>query len=73
MGNVEPAADLLQLEGMDDELAYVLAGKGIATTQDLAELAVDDLTELADLDEERAARLIMAARAPWFLQEQQQG
>lgn len=67
----EPAEDLLQLEGMDEELAYLLAGKGIATTQDLAELAVDDLTELTGLDETRAAGLIMAARAPWFSQEQQ--
>ena len=73
MGNARPAEDLRQLQGMDEELAYLLAGKGIATREALAELAVDDLTEMAGLDEERAARLIMTARAPWFLKEQQQG
>ncbi len=66
MGNARPAEDLLQLEGMDEELAYLLAGKGILTREALAELAVDDLTEMAGLDEKRAARLIMTARAPWF-------
>lgn len=71
MGDAGPAEDLLRLEGMDEELAYLLAGKGIATQEALAELAVDDLTELVGVDQERAARLIMAARAPWFSQEQQ--
>ena len=71
MGDAEPAEDLLHLEGMDEELAYLLAGKGITTQEALAELAVDDLTELVGLDEARAARLIMAARAPWFSQGQQ--
>jgi N utilization substance protein A len=66
MGSARPAEDLLQLEGMDEELAYLLAKKGILTREALAELAVDDLTEMAGLDEERAARLIMTARAPWF-------
>lgn len=71
MGNAEPAEDLLRLEGMDEELAYLLAGKGITTQEALAELAVDDLTELVGVDEARAAGLIMAARAPWFSQGQQ--
>ena len=35
------------------------------------EQAVDDLSEIAGLDAERAAKLIMAARAHWFEQEQQ--
>src|SRR4051812_22713558 len=39
----EPAEDLLQLEGMDDELAQTLASRGIVTREDLAEQAVDDL------------------------------
>jgi N utilization substance protein A len=35
--------------------------------EDLAELAIPDLLEIAtDLDEERAAELIMTARAPRF-------
>ncbi len=62
----EPADDLLNMEGMDRHLAFVLASRGIVTMDDLAEQAVDDLTEIEDLDEERAAALIMTARAPWF-------
>jgi N utilization substance protein A len=67
----EPAEDLLELDGMDKELAFVLASKGIVTREDLAEQAVDDLEDIEDLDSERAAKLIMAARAHWFESEQQ--
>ena len=67
--DAEPAEDLLALEGMDRALAFVLASKGIVTQEDLAEQAVDDLEEIEELDGERAAALIMAARAPWFEQE----
>jgi transcription termination/antitermination protein NusA len=67
----EPAEDLLSLEGMDRELALELASRGIVTREDLAEQAVDDLGEIETLDAERAAKLIMAARAHWFDQEQQ--
>src|SRR5574340_734770 len=62
------AGDLLSLEGMDAETARTLASKGVHTTEDLAELAVDELTEMATMDAERAKQLIMAARAPWFAQ-----
>jgi N utilization substance protein A len=62
------AGDLLSLEGMDAETARMLASKGVHTTEDLAELAVDELTEMAAMDAERAKQLIMAARAPWFAQ-----
>jgi N utilization substance protein A len=67
----EPADDLLSLDGMSKELAYLLASKGIVTREDLAEQAVDDLEDIEHLDPERAAALIMAARAHWFEGEQQ--
>ncbi|MGI9290526.1 MAG: transcription termination factor NusA, partial [Gammaproteobacteria bacterium] len=70
---VEPAEDLLSLEGMEKSLAYVLASKGVVTREDLAEQAVDDLLEIDELDEERAGALIMAARAHWFEGEEQAG
>ena len=66
IGEVEPAEDLLELEGMDKALAFVLASHGVVTREDLAEQAVPDLEEIADIDPERAAELIMAARAHWF-------
>jgi N utilization substance protein A len=63
----KPADDLLALEGLEGHLAYVLASKGIITLEDLAEQAVDDLLEIEELDEKRAAELIMAARnICWF-------
>jgi N utilization substance protein A len=43
-----------------------LAAKGVSTVEDLADLAVDDLVEMTEMDAERAKQLIMTARAPWF-------
>ena len=61
----QPAEDLLSLEGMDDETAFALAGHGIRTVDDLGELAADELVEFGidGMDEERAAALILRARA----------
>ena len=64
------AEDLATMEGMDGETARVLAAQGVATVEDLADLAVDDLVELTGMDSERAKTLIMTARAPWFAAEQ---
>lgn len=61
-----PAEDLLSIEGVSEQLARQLASQGIVTREDLAEQAVDELTEVIDISEEEAARLIMAARAHWF-------
>lgn len=58
--------DLLGLEGMDKSLAAELAQKGVRTRDELADLAVDELVELAGIDEERAKALISVARAHWF-------
>jgi len=58
--------DLLSLEGMDHELAAKLADAQVFTRDDLAELAVDELLEISELDEGRAKDLIMKARAHWF-------
>ena len=62
----KPADDLLSLDGMDEALAYTLAGRGIVTRDDLADLATDDITDIEGMDAERAAKLIMAARQHWF-------
>ena len=59
------------MEGMDSILADALAGKGVTTMDDLAELAVDELIEIQDMDEDRAGKLIMKAREPWFAEEQE--
>lgn len=63
-----PTEELLALEGMDKQLAYQLATSDVVTRDDLAELSVDDLVQIAGIDEEKAAKLIMVARAHWFIE-----
>ena len=58
--------NLLSLEGVDAELVAKLAEGGVKTRDDLADLAVDELSEMTGMDEERAKALIMLARAHWF-------
>jgi N utilization substance protein A len=59
-------SDLLKVEGMDNDTARLLASKGVNTQEELADQGTDDLVELTGLEAERAKQLIMAARAPWF-------
>jgi N utilization substance protein A len=59
--------DLLKIEGMDEETARALAGKGVGTQEQLADLDGDELMEITGMDAERANQLIMTARAPWFI------
>ena len=61
--------ELLRLQDMDTQLAAKLAEAGVRTRDDLADLAVDELSEMTGLEEERAKNLIMAARAHWFAEE----
>ncbi|HLB56605.1 MAG TPA: transcription termination factor NusA [Coxiellaceae bacterium] len=61
-----PAEDLLTVEGVTPELATQLANHGIVSRDDLAELSVDELHDLLNLDETLAGKLIMNARAHWF-------
>jgi len=66
---LETAQDLLELEGMTQELAGKLAERQVHTRDDLAELATDELAEIAGLTEQEASDLIMRARAHWFDEE----
>jgi N utilization substance protein A len=69
---VEHAAeDLQSMEGMDNPTARLLASKGITTMDALADLATDELTEITGMDAERANKLIMKAREPWFKEQPQ--
>lgn len=70
LDGAQPADDLLEMEGMERHLAFILASRGIVTMEDLADQSVDDLNDIEGVDEERAAALIMTARAPWFENEQ---
>ncbi|BDX03789.1 MAG: transcription termination factor NusA [Marinomonas sp.] len=66
LDDAKPAADLLAMDGMDNHLALVLASMGVITMEDLAEQSVDELLDVEGMTEERAASLILTARAPWF-------
>lgn len=69
LGDAKPADDLLAMEGMDPDMARQLAARGVITMEDLAEQSVDDLLDMEGMNAERAAALIMTARAPWFADE----
>ena len=62
----QPAEDLLELPGMDEATAYALAERGVRTREELAEMATDEIADIEDVGEERAAALIMEARKHWF-------
>jgi N utilization substance protein A len=58
--------DLRDLEGLNAELIAKLAAGGVHTRDDLADLAIDELTELTGQTAEDAKALIMKAREHWF-------
>jgi N utilization substance protein A len=58
--------DLRDLDGLSPELIGKLAEHSIHTRDDLADLAVDELTEMTGVDEAQAKTLIMKAREHWF-------
>ncbi|AZY49780.1 transcription termination factor NusA [Bordetella avium] len=66
---LETAQDLLELEGVTPDLAAKLAERNVHTRDDLAELATDELAEIAGMSEQEASDLIMRARAHWFDEE----
>jgi N utilization substance protein A len=71
---VKPTADnLLNMDGMNNELAQALAAIGITTMNDLAEQSISDLMDVENMTEERAGELIMTARAPWFVDDAEAG
>jgi len=65
-GDAKPMNDMLEMEGMVLGLARKHTARGVITMEDLAEQSVDDLLDMEGMDAERAAALIMTARAPWF-------
>tara|TARA_B100000963_G_scaffold358507_1_gene383306 strand:- start:971 stop:2494 length:1524 start_codon:yes stop_codon:yes gene_type:complete len=58
--------DLFEVSGMSNELAAKLVDCKILTRDDLAELSVDELVELININRDEGSNLIMEARAHWF-------
>jgi len=60
------ATQLQDIEGITPELISQLAENGVLTLDDLADLAVDELTDITGQSAGQATSLIMKARAHWF-------
>ena len=58
--------NLRDLEGLNPDLIPKLAEAGVNTRDDLADLAVDELTEITGLSADDAKTLILKAREHWF-------
>jgi len=58
--------NLKDVEGLTPELIAKLAEGGIHTLDDLADLAVDELTEIIGVSDEQARTMILKAREHWF-------
>ena len=64
---VEALSESLKgLDGLTPELIAKLAEAGIHTRDDLADLAVDELTDMTGVSDEQARALILKAREHWF-------
>ena len=61
----EDAESLTDLNISEDNLT-LLSSKGIKNKDDLAELAVDELQDIIEINNEDASALIMKAREHWF-------
>jgi transcription termination/antitermination protein NusA len=59
----KPTAELLDMPGMTESIAYALAGRGVSTPDDLAELAADEISDIEEMGMEKASALILTARA----------
>lgn len=65
--NVSKAAeDLVALDGITADIVDKLAASGVLTRDDLADLAIDELTDITGQTADEAKALIMKAREHWF-------
>ena len=68
LGDAESSEVLMSVEGVSEDLAQALIESDIATVDDLAELSIDELLDIQDMDTEAASAVIMTARENegWF-------
>ena len=60
--NIESLTDL----NLEEENIQKLSKQGIKNKDDLAELSVDELQDIIDINEDDASKMIMKAREHWF-------
>ncbi len=68
LGDAESSEVLMSVDGVDEDLVQALIEAEIATVDDLAELSIDELLDIQDMDKEKASSVIMTARENegWF-------
>jgi len=68
IGDAEASETLQEIEGVDADLVDILFDNEVKNLDDLAELSTDELTNLYNIDSEKAASIIINARekAGWF-------
>ena len=67
---LEPAEDFTALEGLERELAFKLAAKGVVTLEDLADQGIDDLEGVEGSVEEPLVSLSWQHGCCWFGEEE---
>ncbi len=67
-GDADSFEVLTTVEGVDEDLAQALIKAEVITVEDLAELSIDELLEVRNIDKEVASAVIMTARENegWF-------
>lgn len=68
LSDAESSEVLMSVEGVSEDLAQALIESDIATVDGLAELSIDELLDIQDMDTEVASAVIMTARENegWF-------
>jgi N utilization substance protein A len=68
LDGAESSEALTAIEGVDEDLANALVAADITTVSDLADLAIDDILEMYQLEKQQASDIIIAARQAdgWF-------
>ena len=63
---IKDESKLSNLEDINQDMIQQLNLNNIYTREDLADLSTDELLEMIELTEEKAGKIIMDARKPWF-------
>lgn len=68
LGDAESSETLMSVEGVDEDLVQALIEADIITVDALAELSIDELLDIQDIEKDLASSIIMSARENegWF-------
>ena len=66
---IDKENSLSSIPELSDDKVETLKKHEVLNREDLADLSVDELLEMIELDKEEAGKIIMDARKPWFSEE----